>query len=76
MASPDPRWRAHDREAPIRCHGLRAVAVFMHGDVICARCGEVLAVTHSGEQLRREDGRLTLVFPPEGTGGANGAPER
>jgi len=58
-------WRAHDKEAPIRCHGLRAVAVFMHGDVVCARCGEVLVVTHSHEQLVASDGRLALVLPPE-----------
>lgn len=65
-------FRVHDKEAPIVCEGRPAVAVFMHGDVVCARCGEVLIVTHSGEQLVDRDGRLTLVFPPEHAGDANG----
>ena len=65
-------FRAHDKEAPIVCEGRPAVAVFMHGDIVCARCGEALIVEHSGKQLVDRRGRLTLVFPPEHAGAANG----
>lgn len=61
-----PEYRAHDREAPIRCGNKHAIAVFMHGDVICARCGEPLIVLHERELLgdAAEHAETVLVTLP------------
>lgn len=51
--------RAHDREAPIVCDGLYAVAVFLHGQIVCARCGEPVLTFHARDVFQglRDDGK-------------------
>jgi hypothetical protein len=68
-----PEYRAHDREAPISCEGRHAIAVFWHGDVMCARCGETLLVYHAREVELTGGPPRADVLQWSGAGGANGA---